>query len=470
MNTEPSRFIEVPAVISKRLAAWMVQMIVVAACSACGGGSGGAVTTTPVVRDTPAAAATVRTRVQVPDALTAVAPFNTPRFLTIPPGFGIKLWARVDGARFMARAPNGDILVSNPGAGKITLLRDTGAAVPTSFNFATGLNLPHDMVFHQIGNQIYLYLAETNRVTRSVYNLGDTQTGQRTVVVDNLPNVSLPELKGAYSHQLKNIALSADHRLYVSIASTCNACIEDTSSNPLRGAIYEFNADGSGQRLYARGVRNAEGLDFRPGSNELWVAVNSRDQMLYPFDNDFDGDGQSDYGKLLPAFVNQNPPDLFTRVRDGGNYGWPFCNSLPNPQMSALGLVRDFALNKDGTKLDCATVDRASKGIRAHSAALGMSFLTGTNVPAAYRHGAVLALHGCWNCTRLDAGYKVIYIPVTDTGTAGVEIDLITGFVIDPDQRTVWGRPVDAIVDAKGNILVSDDYAGAIYQMFPSPR
>jgi glucose/arabinose dehydrogenase len=413
----------------------------------------------------PEPAAVTRT-LEVPAAL-AAPPFDTPKTLAIPPGFGIRLLARVEGARFMAVAPNGDILVSNPESGNVVLLRERAGDVPEKFNFASGLQLPHDMVFHQIGNTVYLYIAESNRVTRSVYSSGDTETAAREVVVDNLPSADTPELRGVYGHELKNIALSPDHKLIISIASTCNVCIEDTLSDPLRGAIYQYNADGSGRRLFARGLRNAEGLDFIPGTNELWATVNGRDNLLYPFDNDFDGDGSSDYGKLIPQFIDENPPELFTRVRDGGDYGWPFCNPLPNPAMANLELARDYELNRDGTRLNCAGVDRASKGMRAHSAPLGFSFLHGSNVPAAFRNGAVIALHGCWNCSSLRAGYKVIHIAVDFAGNLGARSDLVTGFVTDPDARQVWGRPVDALADSKGNILISDDLAGAIYQLYP---
>jgi glucose/arabinose dehydrogenase len=236
----------------------------------------------------------------------------------------------------------------------------------------------------------------------------------------------------------------------------------------MRGAIYVYNADGTGGRLYARGLRNAEGLDILPGTNTLWVTGNSRDQIPYPFDNAFGGGSGNDAGKVIPAYVDENPTELFTAIRDGGNYGWPFCNPQPNSAMSNLELVRDFDFNADLSQLNCATADRPSKGIRAHSAPLGMSFLHNSNVPAAYRSGAAIALHGCWNCTSLRAGYKVIYIPFDASGNAGAETDLVTGFVTDPDARTFWGRPVDVIPDGQGGLLISDDYAGAIYQLYPA--
>lgn len=458
-------------------------VFLLAACS--GGGGGGsaaqsstaadvtpaavpadaAVATAPVPVPVAAAASVLRA-VDVPQAL-RTDPFNVDRTLTVPPGFGIRVWARVNKARFMAIAPNGDVLVSVPSENKIVLLRERPNDVPQSFDFATGLDQPHDMVFRQIGQTTYLYIAETGRVIRVAYAAGDTRASAPEVIIDGLPDGSLPELRGNYGHELKNIAFGADNRLYLSIASACNACAEDTTAEPVRGSIYQYNAEGKEGRLFARGLRNAEGLDFLPGTNTLWVAVNNRDEVKYPFDNDIDGDRVSDLGEIIPSYVDLNPPEPFTSVRDGGNYGWPFCNSVPNDTMSNLDTVRDYDLNRDGAKLDCATVDRASKGIRAHSAPLGFSFLHASGVPAAYRSGAVVAQHGCWNCTTLDAGYRVSYFPFDGAGNAGTEINLVTGFVTDARARALWGRPVDAIADAKGNILISDDYANAIYQLYP---
>lgn len=394
-------------------------------------------------------------------------PLDIERTLTVPPGFGIRAWARVPGARFMATAPNGDVLVSVPGAGKVVLLRERTNDVPQAFDYATGLRNPHDMVFHRIGETTYLYVAESNRVSRSVYTSGETARGTRETVVADLPDNSTPELQGRYGHQLKNIALSPDHKLYVSIASTCNACTEDTQSDPVRGAIYQYSADGKERRLFGRGLRNAEGLDFVPGSGTLWVTVNSRDEIRVPVDIDVDGDRQSDIDKILPAYVDDNPAEMFTSVRDGGNYGWPFCNPVPNASMSLLDLLPDAEQNRNGSKVDCASVDRSIKGIRAHAAPLGFSFLHASALPPAYRKGAAVALHGCWNCSSLRAGYKVVFFPFDDAGNAGAEIDLVTGFVTNPDTRSVWGRPVDAVADAKGNLLISDDLAGAIYQLYP---
>lgn len=453
-------------------AAMIGLALVVAGCGDSGGAAGAANAGSAGGGNTNAGAtptalpASVSVTLEVPESL-AQSPFNVERKLTVPPGFGIRLWARVDKARFMALAPNGDVLVSQPSTGKIMLLRERANNTPQAFEFASGMRKPHDMVFHRIGNETYLYVSESNRVTRAVYKDGATTMAEREVIIDNLPDSSNTELRGAYFHELKNIAISSANKLYVSIASSCNACEEDTTSDPERGAIYEYNLDGSGRRLFARGLRNSEALAFIPGTETLWVADNGRDEIRYPYDDDFTGDGNSDQGEIITRYVDENPPELFTRVRDGGHYGWPFCNSVPNASMSNLELVRDIDLNWDMKKLDCSRADRSSKGLRAHSAPLGMSFLHTSEVPAAYRRGAVIGLHGCWNCSSLRAGYKVVYFPFDAAGNAGDEMDLVRGFVINPEERTVWGRPVDVIADGRGNLLISDDYAGAIYQLYP---
>lgn len=453
-------------------------MLCGALVAGCGGGGGSGSSTSSTnngetsvmqVSAAPVSVASTASVIQtlgVPPAL-AQAPFDQPRNLLVPPGFGIRLWARVTKARFMAVAPNGDVLVSVPSTGKIVLLRDRPNDIPQQFDFAGDMRNPHDMVFHQIGDITYLYVAESNRITRSVYRAGDIATATRETIIDGLPDNSTPELRGSYGHELKNIALSPDHRLFVSIASTCNACVEDTNSDPVRGAIYEYSADGKNPRLFARGLRNAEGLDFLPGTTTLWVTVNNRDEVRVPIDADVDGDGQNDRGKLIPSFVDENPPELFTSLRDGGNYGWPYCNSIPSASMSTLDVMPDYELNRDNSVIQCSGVDRVAKGLRAHSAPLGFSFLNASNVPVAYRSGAAVAQHGCWNCTSLRAGYKVSYFPFDAIGNAGPEMDLVTGFVTHPDERILWGRPVDVVPDINGNLLISDDYADAIYQLYP---
>ncbi len=403
--------------------------------------------------------ASVSTKVQVPSSMRS-APFNTDRYLNVPPNFSIAVYARINKARFMALAPNGDLLVSQPSTGRVLLVRPNGSGDPLVSNFVTGLRQPHDIVFDKIDATNYVYICESNQINRFIYNPGDRTAHDRQVVVTGLPDSSTPELKGAYAHALKNIALDANHKLYVSIGSSCNACLADTKSDPLRGAIYQYNADGTNKQLFAQGLRNAEGLAFVPGRNDLWVVVNNRDNIAYPYN-----DGSGNYGKVIASYVDNHPPEEFTRVRAGGNYGWPFCN--PNSDRSNgfnnMPFDRDYEFNADG-HVECAKMDQIIKGIQAHSAPLGLTFLQDKNFPSLYQNGAVVGLHGSWNRTT-KTGYKVAYFPWDSTNQVpGAQVDLVSGWLNMATQE-VWGRPVDLAVDQQGNLLISDDYSGTIYKL-----
>lgn len=405
------------------------------------------------------AGASVSTRVSVPPSM-SYSPFNIDRYLNLPLGFSISVYARVGGARFMAAAPNGDLFVSQPDAGKVMLVRPNPDGDPSISEFATGLRNPHDIVFHTIGSTTYLYISESTQIDRYIYYSGDTAAHDRQVVVGGLPDASTPALHGSYAHPLKNIALDSGDKLYVSIGSSCNVCTSDGVATPVRAAVYQYNADGTSGRLFARGLRNAEGIRFVPGTTDLWAVVNNRDNIAYPAN---DGTGQ--YGQVIQSFVDNHPPDEFTRVRDGGNSGWPYCN--PNPDSPAgldnMPFDRDYQLNQDG-HVDCSSMNRIDKGIQAHSAPLGLLFLQDTNFDMSYRNGAIVCLHGSWN-RAAKTGYKVVYFPWDAAGQRpGDQVNFITGWLDDQSQQE-WGRPVAAAVDQQGNMFISDDASGTIYKL-----
>jgi glucose/arabinose dehydrogenase len=412
----------------------------------------------PTVPPTPPAALEFQTvNLEVASGLNG-APLDVTRPMTIPKGFKLSVYARVPGARFMRLAPNGDLFVSQPGNinssdpnqdGKILLVRADGGGNPSVTTFASGLRKPHDMTFVTVGGKTYLYFSESHQISRAEYKSGDSSIGAKTVLIPDLPDNSSGELQGKYGHALKNFVVKGD-KLYLSIASATNADPADLAANPKRGAIYEYTLDGKNPRLFAQGLRNAEGLDIEPSSNDLWVVVNNRDNIKYP-------PGHPKAGQLDQAYVDNHPPEPFTKVRDGGHYGWPFCNPNPDAGLTNLPFDRDYDTNADGKKLNCDTADRVSIGIQAHSAPLGLSFVKTQRL-----EGAVTGLHGSWNRTQ-KTGYKVAYFPFSG-GQSGAQVDLVTGFLVG---NNAWGRPVDVIGDGAQGLYISDDGAGAIYHLEP---
>lgn len=428
-------------------------------------------TASPPAADRLAGGTGVGARTAVPVSVPAAlrqAPFDVPRQLTVPAGWSVSVYARVPGARFLGWVGGFDsLLVSQPSTGSVLLVRrkpdGTGLVTP----WLTGLRRPHDIVVAKQLLTTWVYVAETHRVVRYPWKPGDLTARPGQVVVAGLPDASTPELGGAYGHELKNVAVVGG-ALYVSIASTCNVCVSDTTATPRRAAIYRYPLAGGTGTLVATGLRNAEGLAAVPGTAALWAVVNNRDNIAYPKHGDITGDGKDDYGAVVPSYVDDHPVEPFVHVEQGRFYGWPFCNPTQDGGgMRDLPFDRDVQLNADG-HVDCATAERIDTGIPAHSAPLGLTFLVGTAAPAALRTGAVVALHGSWNRTR-PTGYKVVWFPWEPDaagGRPGDQQDLVTGWS-DGNNRDVWGRPVDVAVDRDGSLLVTDDASGTIYRFTP---
>ena len=423
-------------------------------------GSSGASSGAPVLP--PPAAASVLVPLELGHPSLDAAPFDQPRTLRVPPGFGIRVWARVDNARFLLQLPDGSVLVSHPKNGSIDrIVAATATAPPVVATFVSGLDRPHDMSLVGIGGAQWIYVGEAGRIVRFAYSSGATSAANPEILVDNLPDESNSELGSAYGHPLKNLAIRGD-KMYVAIASQSNADARErdlAQVSIMRAAVHEYPLEGGAGRLYGKGLRNAEGLAISP-EGDLWVAVNNRDNTPYPYD-----DGRYVRGAVVPEFVDDYPPEPFAKVTDGSDHGWPFCN--PNPFTPSgrtnMPYDNDYDNNPDGAAFDCAALAPMAKGFEAHAAPLGFSFWS--NGPGSYRNGAVAGLHGCWNCTK-PRGYSVAMFPWTAAGP-GDEIVLVDGFLADPlSTQSRWGRPVDAIPYGTDSLLISDDFSNSIYELY----
>jgi glucose/arabinose dehydrogenase len=412
----------------------------------------------------------VPVKVAVPASFRS-SPFDRDRYLQVPRGFQIRVVSRIPAARFLASTPEGGLLVSQPSRGKIWWISPKSADASPPVLAAAGLRLPHGMVFTAIGGKTYVYVGESNEISRFRYDPNGHRLLNKEVVVPNLPDASSPELRGAYGHELKNLTIGPDRHLYVDIASSTNADPKDTTSDPIRCAIYRYNLDGGNRTLFAKGIRNAEGLAFASGTNALWVVVNGTDNIRFPFHRSWKGSGSDDYGKRITSYIDDHPPDTFIHVKLGADYGWPFAEPDPDSPsgLDDMPLDPSYETNPDWSRYPESRFTRSDKGIQAHSAPLGMSFLQETKLPDWLRNSAAVAYHGSWDRSQ-KTGYKVVIFPWTSQQRPGNRVDLVIGWLDDRSQR-VWGRPVDVKPATDGrSLFISDDHSGTIYELSRGER
>lgn len=327
--------------------------------------------------------------------------------LTVPAGFHVSVFAQnLNGVRYLTLGPGGVVYASRPSGGDIVRLVDANhdGVADTAITVVSGLNHPFGIAFR--GDT--MYVAETNQVVH--FNPGSTA---KVVDVPNIPSGG---------HSTRTIVFGTDGKMYVSVGSSCNICDE---SDSLRAAVTQFNRDGSGGRVFARGLRNSVGLAVHPTTGELWATNNDRDNL---------GD--------------DTPPERINIIKDGKFYGWPQCY-LPGQK------------NPEYPSADCSSVEPPAITFQAHSAPLGLTFYVGTAFPADYRGDAFMTYHGSWN-RSVPTGDKVVRVQVQNGKPVSID-DFITGWQRPDGSR--WGRPVSIVMTTDGALLVSDDMGGKIWRV-----
>ena len=346
-----------------------------------------------------------------------------------PEGFTVTKFADgFENPRWTYIAPNQDIFVVESGTrsskNQITVLRDKDrdGKFETREVFISGLNKPFGMLVLKD----FFYIANTDGLYRYPYKNNPLKLETKGEKILELP-------AGGYNnHWTRNLLASPDgNKIYVSVGSGSNVGENGMDKEVRRAAILEINPDGTGEKIFASGLRNPVGMDWNPANKELWTAVNERDEL---------GDD------LVPDYI--------TSVKRDGFYGWPYSyfGSIPDPRMK--GERKDL--------VEKAIVPDVPVG--SHTASLGLAFYTKDAFPAKYKNGAFVGQHGSWNRSKIS-GYKVLFVPFEDGKPSGKPEDFLTGFISDANKAEVYGRPVAVTVMNDGSLLVNDDSSNTIWKV-----
>lgn len=336
--------------------------------------------------------------------------------IQLPPGFKIDIFAEgVKNARSMCLSPDGTLFVGTRSKGNVYAIRDNNGDFKADkiYILDKGLNMPNGVAFKD-GD---LYVAEVNRVLRYddiEKNLSNPPKPK--VVYDKYPTES--------HHGWKYIAFGPDGKLYIPVGAPCNIC---ESKDEIFNTITRINPDGSGFEIVQRGIRNTVGFTWHPETKELWFTDNGRDWL----------------GDNKPACELNHAP------KDGMHFGYPYCHQ------------GDLADPKFGHKYSCDKFTPPAKNLGPHVAPLGLEFYTGTQFPKEYRKQIFIAEHGSWNRSK-KIGYRITMVTIENNKAVSYK-PFANGW-LDSDE-TFWGRPVDIELLPDGSMLVSDDYADAIYRI-----
>lgn len=361
----------------------------------------------------------------VPVSLAKGLHFN----LNIPEGYQLAVAAEgLKRPRFLAMSPDKRLFVtdmydrSDNQKGRVFIFEnwnDSAKRFNKIITYLDGLHNPNQVEFYKN----FIYVAETDKLTRYTYNSGDNFPADSGKVITEFPAYGLSYKYGGW-HLTRSITFHHD-KLYVSVGSSCNACIE---TEDVRASIIEMNADGSDVQHFAKGVRNAVGLKWI--GNQLWATGMGRD-LIGP----------------------DKPEDLFQQIERDGFYGWPYYFQY----RKQIYEDKEF---KDSLKPAWVKIPPvAFCGFKAHSAPLGFDHLAGFK-DTSLNNSVLVCLHGSTSVWR-ERGNAVVKI-----GTGNQYTEVVSGFLTGKTEADRHGRPCDIMMNNDHSFFITDDLNGVLYYVW----
>jgi glucose/arabinose dehydrogenase len=370
---------------------------------------------------------------------------------SLPPGYCAWTWASNLGApRGIARNENGDVLVVEQDAGRITLLHDddgngvSDGSERVVLTTTSGLN--HGIAL----SGGYLYASGATTVYRWAYTGGRQPLGSAQTVITGIPSGG---------HSTRTLLFDRDGNLYVSVGSQSNL---DTNIDRARILRYPASALGRSSTFaegeaFATGLRNEVGITL-DGQGRVWGVENGSDNLSR---SDLGGDIHTDNpGEELNLFA-----------QPGRFYGYPYCwteFSLPAGVGAGRGTQWAYPTTmSDGTHDDAwcrntSNVVPPALVMQAHSAPLDLKFYAGAAFPADMTGSALVTFHGSWNRSPAT-GYKVVRIPFGQDGMPSGEPTPLLEYSGAGDNGSGWPhRPVGIETGRDGRLFVTSDDSGIV--------
>lgn len=356
--------------------------------------------------------------------------------INLPKGYNISIAAEgLKRLRFLSKSPDGRLFATDMHnmddnrKGKVYLF-DGWDATTKSFTkviiFAENLHNPNQVAFYTTNGKHHIYIAETDKLSRYEYRAGDTQLRGKPQVLATFPDYGLSYKYGGW-HLTRSLAFHKD-KLYVSVGSSCNACIE---KEPIRASIIEMNPDGSDKKTFATGLRNSVGMEWL--GDQLWVTSMGRD-LIGP----------------------DKPEELFHLVERGRFYGWPY-------YIQYKGVVLPDPAMQDSAKKQKMTIPGKPRpawvGFKAHSAPLGIEYMRDFSDPL-LKNSFLVALHGSTSVWR-QRGNSIVKIVGKDK-----YVDVVNGFLEGKEDKDRKGRPCDVLMNDANSFFFTDDFNGVLYYVW----